>query len=188
MEKLNPNKKAGTLVRWSEEHIEWLKANYHTMTLKSLATELGASVSMIYKKAKSLGLSKPAGMSPNEKGEYQYTIIKGRDNLRHLCKGDMERIKQIRAKQGRTASEIRRKEERRVLFGLDQRTNMRVVRSPTPKYFLRHKLRKLGYEVAHSGNIAYYTEKTARSEKHEGRCRQFGITIKEKINNEDRTD
>lgn len=68
----------------------------------------------------------------------------------------------------RKSSESRRKtvlaEKRRVLFGLPQRTKLKVVASPRNKIAYRYTLKKRGYIVNKAARTIYYNESTNRSE------------------------
>lgn len=58
-------------------------------------------------------------------------------------------------------------EKRRVLFGLPQKTKLKVVPAPPGKASFRHTMRKRGYIIARGGKTVYYDESTNRSEKTE---------------------
>lgn len=76
-------------------------------------------------------------------------------------------------------SEIRKalfqSERRRVLFGLEQRTNLRVIRCRKEKVNLRYNLRKHGYQVGRMSNEAWITDGTQRSLLMEERGRRMGM-------------
>ena len=68
-------------------------------------------------------------------------------------------------------------EKRRVLFGLEQKTGLRVVQAPKAKIRLRNGLRKKGYEIARASNEAFITAATHRSEVMEHRAISMGISF-----------
>lgn len=68
-------------------------------------------------------------------------------------------------------------EKRRVLFGLEQKTKLRVVQAPKEKICLRNGLRKKGYEIARASNEAFITAATHRSEVMERRAMSMGISF-----------
>ena len=70
-----------------------------------------------------------------------------------------------------------RAEKRRVLFGLEQKTKLRVVQVPKEKICLRNGLRKKGYEIARASNKAFITAATHRSEVMERRAMTMGINF-----------
>lgn len=78
---------------------------------------------------------------------------------------------------GESRKETIRKEKRRVLFGLEQQTRLRVVQCSKAKICFRHHLRRHGYEVARASNEAIVTDNTRRSAIMEARAIQMGITF-----------
>lgn len=68
-------------------------------------------------------------------------------------------------------------EKRRVLFGLEQKTKLRVVQAPKEKICLRNALRKKGYEIARASNEAFITAATHRSKVMERRAMSMGISF-----------
>lgn len=67
------------------------------------------------------------------------------------------------------SAESRRKtlasEKRRVLFGLEQRTKLKVVAAPPAKAAYRHTLKKRGYIVSRAAKIIFYDANTLRSDR-----------------------
>lgn len=66
-------------------------------------------------------------------------------------------------------------EKRRVLFGLEQKTRIKVVRASHAKVCCRSELRSLGYIIPKGSNVAYYNAETLRNEKRELNARKHGI-------------
>ena len=60
-------------------------------------------------------------------------------------------------------------ERRRILFGLPQRTNLKLQRQPREKILLRYYLRKCGYIINDKERIAYYTPYTKRGTRIEAK-------------------
>lgn len=89
----------------------------------------------------------------------QYRFQKGH-NLRQRI-GD-ERYKKVQETIHERRRETVKKERRRILFGLPQRTNLKLNKQPREKIQLRYYLRKRGYIVDDSARIAYYTPSTQR--------------------------
>ncbi|MBQ6577194.1 MAG: hypothetical protein IJL91_05550 [Bacteroidales bacterium] len=75
------------------------------------------------------------------------------------------RLEKARASRNRAIEE----ERRRILFGLPQRTRMKLIKQPRGLCALRYALRKHGYIVDRGGHIAYYTPDTVRMPKVEAR-------------------
>ena len=68
-------------------------------------------------------------------------------------------------------------EKRRVLFGLEQKTKLKVVRASHAKVCCRTELRSLGYIVGRGSNVAYWNEETKRDESKEILALKHGIRI-----------
>ena len=88
-----------------------------------------------------------------------------------------EAFKEMHRRIGESRKETFRKEKRRVLFGLEQKTGLRVVQCPKEKISLRNNLRKHGYEIARASNEAIVSDNTRRSAIMETRAIQMGITF-----------
>ncbi len=76
----------------------------------------------------------------------------------------------------RNSADSRRKtvlsERRRVLFGLEQKTKLKVVAAPSGKNAYRHLLKKRGYIVTKACREIFYTSTTKRNEISESRAFQ----------------
>lgn len=70
-----------------------------------------------------------------------------------------------------------RDEKRRVLFGLEQKSKIKVVRASHAKVCCRTELRSLGYIVGRGSNVAYWNEETKRDESKERLALKHGIMI-----------
>jgi hypothetical protein len=78
-------------------------------------------------------------------------------------KRNAERIRTSAAKRRETL----KAEKRRVLFGLEQKTKLKVVAAPHKKVSYRYVLKKRGYIVTRGSNVVYYDSNTSRSERAE---------------------
>lgn len=74
------------------------------------------------------------------------------------------------AKATATRRETIKKERRRILFGLPQKTNLRLTAKPREKVLLRYYLRTRGYIIDDDKRMAYYTDSTKRGARIE--CKQ----------------
>ncbi len=93
----------------------------------------------------------------------------GQTNLERLgAKKERERIEKLTI----SLNKMRAAEKRRVLFGLPQKTKLKVVPAPRVKSSYRHLMRKRGYVVLRGSSEVYYTESTNRSETTEIRAFQ----------------
>ena len=79
------------------------------------------------------------------------------------------------------SAESRRKtvlaEKRRVLFGLPQKTKLKVVAGHSSKSSFKHTLKKRGYLVCRASRQIGYNESTDRSLKSEITAKKYGFTI-----------
>ena len=66
-------------------------------------------------------------------------------------------------------------ERRRVAFGLEQKTDLRVIKAPKAKICLRNRLRKRGYVVPRASSDATIAADTRRSATLEQRAEKMGI-------------
>lgn len=148
--------------KMTEEALTWLAANYQSMTNVELARRLGVSTKTIGHYAGQLGLRK--------KDRMKFSRITaerlGREKL-------AERNRKI----GQRRREMYASERRRVLFGLEQRTGIRVVRASKAKANLRSRMRAMGYEIGHGSNEVTVTALTRRSVRYEGMAAGMGMYI-----------
>lgn len=86
-----------------------------------------------------------------------------------------EAFKEMHRRNGVIRRETVRAERRRLAFGLEQKTALRVVQAPKCKTALRYNLRKHGYEVERASNDATITPATRRSELMERRAEKMGM-------------
>lgn len=181
------------------EQLEWLKENFGSTKNQELANELGTSPRSITRMARELGLWKTkefiSAMQRNasECGARVNRVNGGNAGTKNLLvygkayrfkagESNRERMseeafKEMHRRIGESRKETFRKEKRRVLFGLEQKTQMRVVQCPREKICLRNNLRKRGYEIARASNEATVTDYTRRSVKMETRGTRMGITF-----------
>lgn len=181
------------------EQLEWLKENFCHTKNQELADELGISPRSVVRMARTLGLWKTgefvAVMQQNAAEHAARTNRAsggnaGTKNL--LVYGKAYRFKKGERQKDKMSAEAfdamhrhigeqRKKtikaEKRRVLFGLEQKTKLRVVQVPKEKICLRNGLRKKGYEIARASNEAFITAATHRSEVMEARAMSMGISF-----------
>ena len=173
------------LITLTDKQERWLKIHFKHTKNADIAKKLGVSLRSVSRLAKKRGLTKTpqfikkcnkealkaayagalAADTLFKKGEYvpggiEYRFKKGITSRERLGnKREDQRIIKAAEKRKRTIAS----ERRRILFGLDQRTNLRLVKEPEEKTKQRHYLRNRGYEIFGRENIAYYTEETRRS-------------------------
>lgn len=79
----------------------------------------------------------------------------------------------------RVRSEYVRAERRRAIFGLDQRTNLKVF-SNKDRIILRYCLKRKGYVFKErGGNTAYYSEETSRDRRYEEKGIKLGLRFQQ---------
>lgn len=181
------------------EQLEWLKENFGSTKNQELADELGTSPRSVIRMARELGLWKTkefiSAMQRNasEHGARVNRANGGNAGTKNLLvygkayrfkagesnrdRMSEEAFKEMHRRIGESRKETFRKEKRRVLFGLEQKTGLRVVQAPKEKICLRNGLRKKGYEIARASNEAFITAATHRSEVMERRAISMGISF-----------
>ena len=183
----------------TQEQLEWLKENFGSTKNQKLANELGTSPRSITRMARELGLWKTkefiSAMQRNasEHGARVNRANGGNAGTKNLLlygkayrfragesnkdRMSEEAFKEMHRKIGESRKKTFRKEKRRVLFGLEQKTRLRVVQCTREKICLRSNLRKRGYEIARASNESLITASTHRSEVMECRAKNMGISF-----------
>ena len=179
------------------EQLVWFRENFDHTKNQELADRLGTSPRSVTRMARELGLWKTkefvAAMQRNasEHGARANRLMGGNAGAVNLLKyGKATRFKagesnkdrmsaeafaEMHRRIGESRKETFRKERVRVNWGFEQKTNLRVIRCPPEKIYVRNKLRKRGYEIARASNEAVITETTRRSQQMEARAERMGI-------------
>lgn len=97
------------------------------------------------------------------------------------CGLDEERWRDVCARRGKSLSETWSKERRRVLFGLEQLTNLRAIKQDTRVYNLRHRMRMAGYKIKRGSSVVIITADTRRSKAMERQCEKLHFKLTEQI-------
>ena len=165
------------------EQEAWLIENYPNTTNADVIRHLGISANVMHRFAQALGLKKtpefmykmqcanfrkatvlnslrgypPKGYIVPKSEEYRYK--KGESMRQRLGE---ERDKERLRKAHEALRATRKREKARVAFGLEQKTNLKVVSQPREKIYARYWLRKRGYIVDDDARVAYYTPDTRR--------------------------
>lgn len=181
----------------TETQREYLIANFPNTKNQECADALGVSLRTTIRMARQLGLVKTAefikAMQRNA-AEHSARVNralggnKGTANLLKYGKAyrfkkgqysladkSEEELADIYRRIGESRKKTIKAEQRRVLFGLDQKTKLRVVQCGRDKVSLRTNLRKHGYIIGRASNEATITAGTRRSEKMEKRAEKLGI-------------
>lgn len=163
----------------NEEQKHWFISNYPIMLTVDVAEHLGLTLRQTQGCAKRLGVKKEhfiieetgrlnsnqgyerAMKDPNRKN---WRFVKNVSNIERFGE-EIERNRLL--KSGETMRKVFKSEMRRVLFGLPQRTNIKLGSGGKKRVKMRMRLRKLGYQVGLGSNIAYITPETKRNLKYE---------------------
>lgn len=117
----------------------------------------------------------PKGYKIPKSEEYRFKT--GESLVKKLGKKkNQERIIKSAASRRNTV----RAEKRRVLFGFDQKTKLKVVAAPPGKNAFRYVLKKRGYLVERGSPIVYFDDRTNRSTATEQTANsKYSFTIKQ---------
>ena len=183
-----------------EKQIQWLIANYGNMNNSDIANSLGVNKRKIVYEAHKIGLRKSehfiscvqdkaqrAARVVNKQMNYppKGYVIPNRGIFFSSIRKNIERFgceKEAMRKisVSNRMNEIRKSETRRLLFGLPQKTNLRVSISTKKvrdkKANIRYRLRSKGYDVPFGSSIAYYNSSTNRSFAVESTASKCGIS------------
>lgn len=181
----------------TQEQRKWFMENFAHTKNQELANYLGTSLRSITRIARELDLWKDkefmVAMQRNasEHGARANRAMGGNAGTRNLLiygkahqfkagESNKDRMSEeafadMHRRIGESRKELFKKERRRVIFGLNQQTSLRVIQCPREKITLRNNLRKHGYEIGRASNEATITNETRRSIKMEARAIKMGI-------------
>ncbi len=180
----------------TDEERAWMESHFAHTKNEDVALRLGVSLRTAVRLAREMGLEKGAefvrAMQANA-ATHAARANRGEGNsgkVNLLKYGEAYRFKPgvggkdhvspeawpgIRRRGAETRKRTIKAERRRVAFGLEQKTALRVVQAPKSKICLRNNLRKHGYEVERASNNATITPATRRSEQMERRAEKMGM-------------
>ena len=177
---------------WTSDHDDILKERFHTDCLHDIASHIGCTRSTISRHARRLGLWKetPSGRNRDARAfilmEYPNLSYQEMAERTGLNKYTITRIarelglertpEQLRKIRSRRRKELIQKERRRIIFGLDQKTNIKVV-SNLRKIRLRGSLKRLGYIIGADGHTFYYDSTLRRHPVKEANGKELGFTF-----------
>ena len=146
---------------YTQEEITLLKERYHSTSAAELARMMGRTTDAIHRKAETMGLHKDASY------------------LKDLYMKKVELMRSDNANRKRKESLIKtyKAERRRILFGLPQKTNMKVGRVPAKKSSARVRMKRVGYIVGDDHNRIFYTPELTRHPRMERNAEKNGIKI-----------
>ena len=146
------------------EKKEYLIANYPTTEDKKLAMLLGVNKSTVSAAAKRLGLKKSA--------DYMHS-------MKVMCggmsstKGKIPNTREVIEKRTETRMARFRTDRVRVLFGLEQKTRMKIGLEPRAKQTQRRYLKSRGYIIDEASRTAFWTPDTLRCTRIEAKPKQW---------------
>ena len=177
---------------WTPDHDDILKERFHTDCLHDIASHIGCTCSTVSNHARRLGLRKisPSGRNSDARSfvlieypnlSYQEMAERTglhRETIRIIARElGLERTpEQLRKIRSRRRKELIQKERRRIIFGLDQKTNIKVV-SNHQKIRLRGSLKRIGYILGTDGHTFYYYPGLRRHPIKESNGRALGFTF-----------
>ena len=171
--------------------IDTLKELYPTETVEAVALRLGLGRTSVKKKAVELGIEKGMKREWLEKANEirslhsTYSIseisdrvgVSARTVSRIISSLNLRKDKsEERAMRSRIRTEMVKRERRRVVFGLDPITNIKVVTNKK-KIALRHKFKRMGCLVSRGANIIYYSDDNILSPEHISAGRALGLRL-----------
>lgn len=185
----------GKKIILTSEQEEWLKNNFPIKKNIEIAERLGVSESAVHRFARKFGLKKseefkkmwysnalegakrwfrihgdnhPPGYTAPWLVKHQFK--KGVTSLDRLGKeGEAKRI----CKSVESRNKTIKKEKARILFGLEQKTRLKVVAMDRKKVMFRYYVRKQGYLVDDDARVIYYTNTTKRGKRIEARTQPW---------------
>ena len=177
---------------WRPEHDDILKERFHTDCLHEIASHIGCTRSTVSSHARRLGLKKldPSGRNRDARSfvlmEYpnlSYQEMAERtgmhkESIRMIARElGLERTpEQYHTIRSRRRKELVQKERRRIIFGLDQKTNIKVI-SNLRKIRLRGSLKRLGYILGTDGHTFFYYPGLTRHPVKEANGKELGFTF-----------
>lgn len=174
---------------WTDAMIAMLRELYPVQTSSYTASVLGVCENTVKNKARELGIEKFAKSSWLERAEYirDHFYTKSFSEIGSvlgITKNSVSRIAgQLGLKRtGRETCEVKsrvrgeliKREKRRMIFGLDPLTRIKVVTN-RPRIRLRSWLKARGYVVSDQRNVMYYPSDISRRMEHESRGKELGL-------------
>lgn len=182
----------------SEAEQQWMRKNFGTTKNADIADHLGISPRTVVRIARDMGLNKTSDFTKAMQQNAADCAAKanrgvgnrGKENLlrygkayqfkkgeRQKDKMSAEAFDAMHRHIGEQRKKTFKAEKRRVLFGLEQKTKLRVVQASKEKICLRNGLRRKDYEIARASNEAFITAATHRSGVMERRAISMGISF-----------
>lgn len=178
-------------LNWTDEMVALLKELYPNETIEKVAYLLGVGKTSVKNKAVELGLEKGIKREWLEKVD-EVRKLNSTHSISEIAKTlgiserTVSRIKaylnlskdkeEERAMRSRIRNEMIQRERRRMIFGLNPITKIKIVTNKK-KIELRHKLKKMGCLVDRGGNTVYYSEDNGLQEHHFAAGKKLGLHL-----------
>lgn len=176
--------------KWTEKALALLTEHYPTGSISDIAAMTGMCETAVKDMARRLGLCKTGATKISadmiqhvQEHFHEHSVREIADEL-GISSSSVNRIKnrlglkktcqQKRDMHSRVRSEIIRRERRRVIFGLNPITRIKVVTNRA-RIQLRCKLKSLGYIVNRTSNVLYYTVSLERRDILEANGQKLGL-------------
>lgn len=174
---------------WTDSQTALLVELYPVETTAHTAEALGMSETAVKNKARELGIGKLAKTTWMERAEHvrnhfhehSYAEIARDLGISKMSVSRMAAqlgLKRSNRERFSVCSRIRRdmirRERRRVVFGLEPITNIKVV-SNRPRVRLRSVLKRKGYVIGEDNRTLYYTDGLCRNELLESHGQKLGL-------------
>jgi len=180
----------------TDEERVWMEEHFAHTKNEEVARHLGVSLRTAVRLAREMGLEKNAEFVRAMQANAVHHAARtnrgqgnaGKANLLKYGKayqfkpgiGNKDRLSaEAFSEMHRRSAETRKRtvmaERRRVAFGLEQKTDLRVIKAPKAKICLRNRLRKRGYVVPRASSDATIAADTRRSATLEQRAEKMGI-------------
>lgn len=175
--------------KWNERHTAMLRELYPVETLERTAELIGFSRATVRQKAARLGIEKAmrpewldkADVIRNNFDSHSYSELAamvGSSKTTVVRIASALGLKRTRKTNSGIRSRVRKamvsREKRRVIFGLDPITRIKVVTNRT-KIRLRAELKSAGYIVARAANTLYFRSEEDRNMRKEQKASRHGL-------------
>lgn len=176
-------------INWTQEMLDILSETYPVESNQFTSEVLGVSVNSVKKKAAELGLAKFKKTKWMERADYirQHFHEKSFTALANDLGIALNSVRRIAASIGlirteeerftmisKARSELISRERRRMVFGFNPVSNIKVITN-RPRIYLRAKMKAKGYIVAAERNVMYYTPDIKRSLEQENNGLRLGL-------------
>lgn len=179
-------------IEWTDERIVVLQQYYNVESNEKVAERLGISTRTLTRKAKELGLRKSRAITKSTGLDDVVRELHPDHSISEIAREvrtstrtiqrivNRLRLSRTKEQDSQLRSRIRTKllksERARIVFGLDQRTNIKLVTNPS-KIRLRTKLKGEGYIVFRGNATIFYPMELKRHLIQEQNGKELGLSF-----------